>query len=94
MSTARFGFEVFGKVQGVFFRKHTKKCADALGLAGWVRNTDRGTVVGEAEGPAAAMAEFRVFLESRGSPRSRIDRAEFSLPDEIRDTGGEFVIVR
>ena len=46
----RIKYEVFGKVQGVFFRKYTKKEADKLGLSGWVMNTDNGTVVGVAEG--------------------------------------------
>jgi hypothetical protein len=35
-------FEVFGKVQGVFFRKHTKIAADRLHLVGWCENTDAG----------------------------------------------------
>ena len=32
-------FEVFGKVQGVFFRKFTNEKANSLGLRGWVKNT-------------------------------------------------------
>jgi len=32
-------FEIFGKVQGVFFRKHTQQTASALGLRGHVQNT-------------------------------------------------------
>ena len=35
----RCSFEVFGKVQGVFFRKYTKQQAQALGVTGWCRNT-------------------------------------------------------
>eukprot|EP00960_Hanusia_phi_P072879 767894-Hanusia_phi.AAC.7 len=66
-----FSFEVFGKVQGVFFRylfassapspqlrarKHTQKKAVELQLTGWVANTDRGTVVGEvAPGPLSLL---------------------------------------
>ena len=46
----RLKYEVFGKVQGVFFRKYTKKEADKLSLVGWVMNTDRKTVIGVAEG--------------------------------------------
>lgn len=42
-------FEVFGRVQGVFFRKYTKAKAEELGLTGWCRNTPRGTVQGEFE---------------------------------------------
>ena len=43
-------FEIHGKVQGVFFRKYTKKQADKLKLTGWVMNTKKGTVVGVANG--------------------------------------------
>lgn len=35
---------VRGKVQGVYFRLSTKEQADALGLAGWVRNCSDGSV--------------------------------------------------
>jgi acylphosphatase len=56
----RFHFEVSGKVQGVFFRKHAAEQAARLGLTGWVQNTQRGTVVGEAEGAPAAMRDLCV----------------------------------
>lgn len=35
---------VYGRVQGVFFRYHTKLMADGLGLTGWVRNCPDGSV--------------------------------------------------
>ena len=50
-------FEVFGRVQGVFFRKYTKAKAEELGLTGWCRNTHRGTVQGEFEYASSAAAE-------------------------------------
>merc|ERR1712096_516102 len=68
-------FEVFGKVQGVFFRKFTQKQARSLGLVGWVKNTRTSTVVGVVEGAAEEMV---VWLRDTGSPQSRIDRAVFS----------------
>ncbi len=42
-------FEVFGKVQGVWFRKHTAAEARRLGLVGWVRNVQEH-VQGVAQG--------------------------------------------
>ena len=32
---------ISGKVQGVFFRKHTKQKATELKINGWVKNTPR-----------------------------------------------------
>jgi hypothetical protein len=53
MPTLAFDFEVYGKVQGVFFRKHTKETADRLSIKGWCENTPTNTVRGQAwgEGP-------------------------------------------
>ena len=46
MATRSIEFEVFGKVQGVFFRKFTAAKAEELKLAGWVFNHESGTVRG------------------------------------------------
>lgn len=70
----RLEYEVFGKVQGVFFRKYTKKEADKLKLTGWVMNTEKGTVVGVADGPETDLKQFQNWLKNTGSPKSRIDR--------------------
>ena len=43
-------YEVFGKVQRVFFRKNTKQKAEELGLKGWVKNTRSRSVAGQLEG--------------------------------------------
>ncbi|XP_055511895.1 acylphosphatase-1-like [Leucoraja erinacea] len=80
-------YEVFGKVQGVFFRKHTQKEAKRLGLVGWVRNTERGTVEGRLQGAEQPVRTMQAWLRAKGSPRSRIDKAEFSnqRPADRRD---------
>jgi len=73
-----FKFEVFGRVQGVFFRKHTIEQAKSLGIDGWIRNTWRGTVEGEAEAPSADQKlKLQTWLQKTGSPSSRIERAVF-----------------
>ena len=41
---------VSGRVQGVFFRDHTRTWAGSLGLTGWVRNLGDGRVEVLAEG--------------------------------------------
>lgn len=76
-------YEVWGKVQGVFFRKYTKMKAESLGVVGWVENTPAGTVRGEAQGPRAQLLEMKVWLQKTGSPSSRIDRSAFTEEREI-----------
>ncbi|KAI5937641.1 acylphosphatase-1 [Manis javanica] len=70
-------YEIFGKVQGVFFRKYTQAEGKKLGLVGWVQNTDQGTVQGQLQGPISKVRHMQEWLETRGSPNSRIDRANF-----------------
>eukprot|EP01086_Lenisia_limosa_P010157 TRINITY_DN34125_c0_g1_i1.p2 TRINITY_DN34125_c0_g1~~TRINITY_DN34125_c0_g1_i1.p2 ORF type:complete len:105 (+),score=8.48 TRINITY_DN34125_c0_g1_i1:156-470(+) len=71
-----FSFEVFGTVQGVFFRKYTKRAANRLGLVGWCQNTSSGTVAGVVQGKEAACREMRNWLQNEGSPRSHIENLE------------------
>ncbi|NXJ88243.1 ACYP1 protein, partial [Corythaixoides concolor] len=81
--TVSVDYEVFGKVQGVFFRKYTQGEAKRLGLVGWVQNTSHGTVRGQVQGPAARVRELQDWLRKIGSPQSRISRAEFSNEKKI-----------
>ncbi|XP_015720586.1 acylphosphatase-1 [Coturnix japonica] len=76
-------YEVWGRVQGVFFRKYTQSEAKRLGLVGWVQNTRHGTVQGQAQGPAGSVRELQHWLRNVGSPQSRISRAEFTNEKHI-----------
>ncbi|XP_064535792.1 acylphosphatase-2 [Drosophila montana] len=71
-------FEVFGRVQGVFFRKYTEKQANILGVRGWCKNTKEGTVKGELEGPLGPLNEMKHWLQAEGSPHSKIEKVIFS----------------
>ena len=44
--------DVFGRVQGVFFRDTCRRLAEQYGVAGWVRNLPDGRVEAVFEGPA------------------------------------------
>lgn len=66
---------VTGRVQGVFFRDATRERAERLGLAGWVRNRDDGTVEAVVEGDDDAVAALLAFLR-QGPPRARVDGVE------------------
>jgi DNA ligase D-like protein (predicted 3'-phosphoesterase) len=62
---------VTGLVQGVGFRDATVRRAHALGLLGWVRNGEDGSVIVHAEGPRAATDELLAFLRE-GPPPARV----------------------
>ncbi len=76
-------YEVFGKVQGVFFRKFTHVEAQKLKLVGWVMNTKQNTVIGQMQGPEADIKKMKDWLKNKGSPQSRIDKAEFKNEKSI-----------
>lgn len=59
-------------MQGVNFRAATRERADALGLVGWVRNREDGSVEIEAEGPAAAVDQLGAWAR-RGPPAARVE---------------------
>ena len=88
MAEPKFGlihldFAVFGKVQGVFFRKYTQKKGNELGLRGWIMNTVNRTVKGQIEGESENVETMKKWLQTNGSPSSRIDEAVFSCEKEI-----------
>jgi DNA ligase D-like protein (predicted 3'-phosphoesterase) len=66
---------VRGKVQAVGFRDATVRRAREVGVLGWVRNAEDGTVSVHAEGPEAAVDGLLDFLES-GPPAARVDEVE------------------
>jgi acylphosphatase len=66
---------VQGLVQGVAFRHFAKLEARRLGLAGWVRNVDDGSVECCVEGEPAAVAEMIAWL-GHGPPSARVVSVE------------------
>ncbi|XP_042231599.1 acylphosphatase-2-like isoform X2 [Homarus americanus] len=78
-------FEVFGIVQGVFFRKYTQDQGIKLGVRGWCMNTYHGTVMGQVEGPREMVMLMKNWLQKTGSPSSRIDKVEFKNEKEIQE---------
>lgn len=49
---------VHGRVQGVFYRAKTQKVAEGLGLTGWVKNCQDGSVEIHAEGNKEKLEEL------------------------------------
>jgi len=71
---------VRGHVQGVGYRYFTTQQARALGISGWVRNREDGTVELLARVPPAARRRFLAALR-RGPPASAVDAVEVTPGD-------------
>lgn len=72
MIRKRYRAIIHGRVQGVSFRDYTRREAERLGLSGWVRNLDDGTVETVFEGSSENTGKLLEWLE-KGSPYSRVD---------------------
>jgi DNA ligase D-like protein (predicted 3'-phosphoesterase) len=81
---------VRGQVQGVGFRDATVRRARQLGVLGWVRNGEDGTVLVHAEGEQAAVDELVRFLHEgpRGARVGGVDS------DVVKVEGHEQFAVR
>jgi len=66
---------VHGDVQGVGYRYFVQRKAQQLGLQGWVRNNDDGTVELVAEGSREQLEQLKRALEE-GPRLARVDRVE------------------
>ncbi len=53
-----YNITVIGKVQGVYYRATTKAVADQLGIKGFVKNKEDGSVYIEAEGDDFSIESF------------------------------------
>lgn len=77
--------QVFGRVQGVFYRAHAKEKAEALGLAGWVRNNPDGSVTACIQGTNEKADEF---IEWCNNGPDAADVSEMNV--KIHDTSQKY----
>ena len=73
----RSTFKITGKVQGVYFRRFTQQRAVELGIYGSVKNEPDGSVTGVLEGRIEKINELKYWLQFTGSPKSKIESADF-----------------
>jgi DNA ligase D-like protein (predicted 3'-phosphoesterase) len=90
MAKAAARVVVRGGVQGVGFRYKTVERARALGVLGWVRNEDDGSVRVHAEGPRAAITALVEFL-GEGPRGARVEAVE---TEAVKVEGHEQFAVR
>lgn len=78
-------YHVFGRVQGVWYRASTRDQARQLGLVGWVRNCEDGSVETVACGTPESLETFRSWLGD-GPSGARVDRVEETeAPESPKD---------
>lgn len=67
--------KVYGKVQGIFFRATAKEQADRMGIFGFARNDEDGSVYIEAEGDEVKLDEFVKWCH-KGPQLARVEKVE------------------
>ena len=75
METGRLHMIIQGQVQGVFFRAATRDAARALGLTGWVRNLNDGSVEAVFEGSMDRLKQVVTWCH-KGPPGASVTSAD------------------
>lgn len=76
--TVRRRVVVTGHVQGVFYRDTCRREAARLGVTGWVRNRDDGSVEAVFEGREQAVAELLAWAR-HGPPSATVMTVEVQV---------------
>jgi acylphosphatase len=84
--------KIYGNVQTVGFRQHTKKQADKLGLVGWVENCDDGSVECIAQGEEEELKTFVKHLR-KGPYFADVDNCVIDWHNGLQDELLEFEII-
>ena len=71
---------VTGLVQGVNYRNFTVTAARGLGIEGWVRNREDGSVEVALYGPGQALADL-VGILRKGPPDARVENVDVRSSD-------------
>jgi acylphosphatase len=78
MAKTRAHAFVSGRVQGVFFRQNTKRQAQSLGVAGWVRNLPDGRVEAVFEGEESAVKALVEYCH-HGPAAAKVENVEVTF---------------
>lgn len=89
MTECALKLRIHGKVQGVYYRDWTVQAATALGVDGWVRNREDGTVEALVVGDEASLREL-IERCHQGPERAEVERID-EEPAQGIIPRGEFV---
>lgn len=82
--------KIYGYVQGVSFRYSAKAKAEELGIRGWVRNFQDGSVQIEAEGENDKLKKFIVWC-NHGPISARVEKVDSESGGRLKNFK-EFII--
>lgn len=82
---------VEGKVQGVFYRATTREVAEKIGVKGWVRNREDGSVEIMASGSEAQLKEFIDWCR-KGPKRAEVSNVTVTTVEG--ESFKEFQVIR
>ncbi len=82
--------KITGRVQGVSFRYYTRKKATELGLVGFVKNKNDGSVLVLAQGKKEALKKFINWCKE-GPEMARVDQVDSKWKDPEKEFG-QFMI--
>jgi acylphosphatase len=85
-----YKIKVFGRVQGVWYRRFTKEIADEMGINGEVKNLSDGNVEIKASLDENLKDDFLKALK-KGPPLAKVEKIEI---EEIKESFKGFKIVR
>ncbi|MFH1307037.1 MAG: acylphosphatase [Candidatus Micrarchaeota archaeon] len=85
---------MYGNVQGVGFRFLAQRIGRQIGVRGWVRNEDDGTVIALVEGEEEKIIEFAKRIKNiHSSFGPDVEKLEIKYKKEIKNyTCADFVI--
>ncbi len=75
MSQKRVQIIIHGRVQGVFYRASAQREAKRLGITGWIKNRQDGTVEALVEGDETKVKEFLNWSQ-HGPTTARVEDIE------------------
>jgi acylphosphatase len=81
---------ISGRVQGVFFRATAQETAQELGLTGWVRNRQDGTVEVTATGPRQRLEKLIAWCH-HGPPAAAVSAVAVNWQPVVETFAG-FII--
>lgn len=80
--TAHLEIKIFGRVQGVWFRRSAQEQARSLGLCGYARNVSDDSVHIEVEGDKDKLGRFLSWCE-KGPAVARVADIRFKYSQEL-----------